>query len=865
VTHEKVENELRSLPSSLDETYDRLLNSLDEFDKPKAKSALRWLVFSGRQLYVEELIDASAFNLEKPPMLGEKLDSSDIQALLEDLILIQPPLPAENVAIEPETYTVILMHASIREFLVRKEASVVGVPQAMPYFALPERESKKILAQICLAYLLLYNTYELRHCNDEYPLRNYAWYHWEDHIDIVEAESCVPTIPTAILRRKARRFLNFIQEYPGQNRNQLCSTSLPDLETLWNILDGLAHISESSLDIRQLNTALNVPFFYPNYDAFCPAMDNLSKPQRGLPDHNLNDLPKSGIQFRRVGSYQHRSLPDMATNIRLVEILPALDPNTEIQCRVFIVSLKDPPPYAALSYIWGGQHSKTPITIEGHTFLVLPSQLMLLSTMRTRSESRYPAIWLDYLCIDQANIEETRSQVQILTNVYSQAREVVVGLSVSHDEISNKAIHLLSGLASAVPSLVDRPNFADSTRLVEILHELDCSQGWHSILQVFDHPWWKRAWVVLEIVVSRKALILFGSISFNFNLVERVMLAAGSIKEELRRSKSPSLDLIQKSHGWYAAEQIVRTKVEYGSPKKPPLAILLGRFRYTLAANPKDKIFALLGMCDPRDVHYVQVDYSKPSKDLASQVSRSILESSKNLDFLSVVSSTFQGSHQPLERSWTISLDNTYRDLLGDTSLMFDPALPRIYSTAGEIVNSVLQPSEADDMLSICGMVFDEVASSFPITFNLNVRDQLADYCKTVRQKWVQGMEQTLPHCSYLQANQKPIENVWRTLLADQWPLGTRLRATTLEGVQIPPRTEEEEDAFLDIINIRYDLPHLGDRQVVITTKSRIGLVPSRVRPGDALAVMPGGALPYVLRPCGDARWKFLGDWYVVQ
>ena len=276
---------LRNLPKDLNETYDRMLNGLDEFDKPKARRALIWLVFSARQLYVEELVDACAFDIDKKPDLGNKLAPTDIELLLQDLILIRPPISQDQDTVESLTHTVMLVHASIREYLVQTSV-LEGSSCQSPYFALRDRESNIFLAQNCLAYLLCFNIYALRAHHEEFPLRQYVWYHWEDHIAI-NADHCVPTISTAMMRRKARRLYTLIKRYLSQLGDQLVINSTSeimsgdaekdhhggDLEALWAVLQSLCQFAKSnSLDIQSLETALNIPFFHPQFDEFCPTM-----------------------------------------------------------------------------------------------------------------------------------------------------------------------------------------------------------------------------------------------------------------------------------------------------------------------------------------------------------------------------------------------------------------------------------------------------------------------------------------------------------------------------------------------------------------------------------------------------------------
>ena len=496
VTPEKVHDKLQSLPKDLDETYERMLDDLDDFDKPRAKRALMWLVFSARQLYIEELVDACAIDMKKNPLVDDKLAAPDIETMLQDLILIQPPLNKDQDTVEFQKHTVMLVHASIREFLVKKRLNIEKPVPELFYFAFEEQESHISLAQSCLAYLLCYNTYTLRANNEESPLRRYAWYYWDKHIDVT-AEHCVPTISTATLRRKARRLFGLIKDYLSRHTDHVKPIATVDnayageLTAFLAVMDGVRHFVDSyQLDLKSLQTALNVPYFHPEYDKFCPTIprSEAKGEKRAASFESVIPLNVRG----RVSSYKHQTLSEPGKWIRLLEILPAVDPDTIIRCRIFAAELFDTPPYAALSYAWGTNDYQEAITIEGHTFMIIKSQLILLQSMRSRTEDLNPAIWLDALCIDQYNVQDWQAQAPILRSIFAQAREVVVGLT-DGNESNDRGVHLLADLASVTSSLTRSDRTEEAVNLAkEAVLKLDRSGGWEDILRIFENPWWTR-------------------------------------------------------------------------------------------------------------------------------------------------------------------------------------------------------------------------------------------------------------------------------------------------------------------------------------------------------------------------------------
>jgi hypothetical protein len=848
------------LPKDLDETYKRMLDDLDEFDKPRAKRALTWLVFSARQLYIEELVDACAIDVKKNPLVDDKLAASDVETLLQDLILIQPPLTKDQDTVEFQTHTVMLVHASIREFLVKERMSAEGPVREPFYFALQEQESNISLAQSCLAYLLCYNTYALRASHEEFPLRRYAWYHWEEHIDVT-AEHCVPTIPTATLRRKARRLFGLIKGYLSRHMDHVEPNSIideayaGDLTAFLAVMDRVRHFVDShQLDLQSLKTALNVPYFHPEYDEFCPMMST-SEPEvkkRSISSGSVTQLSLRG----RVASYQHRTLSEPSAWIRLLEILPAVDSDTMIRCRLFDAELSDAPPYAALSYAWGASHDRAAIVIEGHAFLIVESQLILLRSMRSRSEDLNPAIWLDALCIDQQNFEEKSAQVSIMGDIFAQAREVVVGLS-DGDESDDRGVHLLADLASSTSSLTRSDRTEEAVNLAkEAVLRIDRSGGWEDILRIFQNAWWTRRWMIQEIVLGIKAVVLFGSMSFNFNIVEQVMLVEDFIKGVLRESKSPSFAAIERNPGWHAAKQMMYTRLEYRRNRQLTLPMLLWRFRNNVSTDARDMIYALLSLCKLQNSSHgcPQVDYSSSVDEVFLNTSRWILQTYKTLDLLSI-RSAFRDIHNSPGSSWFLPLHvkPLWRQPLNPGAFAGVDSF-KIYSAAGAEIESILLQPERVSMLTICGMAFDTVAKVLgPTCRDMSSKETFIDFFKEI------GLVQSSRIVR--DDNQKTVEAKWRTLLANQWPLGTKLSTSTCQGVKIPPQTEKEEKALLEIIDIQYHLPQLKGRRIIVTAGGCLGLALEEAKMGDDIVVMPGGALPYVLRSTFNDERQFLGEW----
>jgi hypothetical protein len=83
---------LRSLPKSLDETYERILLSIPTSHRKDAVRILQWLVFSARPLRIDEVAELLVADPERSPEfdLNRRLfDPQDIASYCGSLVTIQ--------------------------------------------------------------------------------------------------------------------------------------------------------------------------------------------------------------------------------------------------------------------------------------------------------------------------------------------------------------------------------------------------------------------------------------------------------------------------------------------------------------------------------------------------------------------------------------------------------------------------------------------------------------------------------------------------------------------------------------------------------------------------------------------------------
>lgn len=249
--------------------------------------------------------------------------------------------------------------------------------------------------------------------------------------------------------------------------------------------------------------------------------------------------------------YIYQSLSTTHNQIRLLQILPTkrqTDPNVPaITLEVF--NLETAPEYNALSYEWGSSDSPRAITIDGRVSYIGQNLCGFISTFHSvermdkaeRAKSPTPWLWIDQICIDQANIHEKSRQVMLMGRVYSQAKEVLMflGTQSSRDsELFKQALEQISrvmdgdlkpGIArrwlqtnkrnSRLKTAIEKRERENkfcwgisSNRLTKLLCVGIIKPEQVELLQsIYRNTYWSRHWILQEFALAQTPMIVVGS------------------------------------------------------------------------------------------------------------------------------------------------------------------------------------------------------------------------------------------------------------------------------------------------------------------------------------------------------------------
>ena len=209
-------------------------------------------------------------------------------------------------------------------------------------------------------------------------------------------------------------------------------------------------------------------------------------------------------------------------NIRLLRI-QSLEHNLTCELETYCVDTV--PSYEALSYVWGRSTQECNINCNEKTLYITPDLLeFLIRLYKRRIEpegvSKSFRIWIDAICINQSDSVERAEQIPLMGKIYSGAQQVMVWLGEEADE-SDLAIKGLPGIVEGLSQFGGLVTPSD----VPFLLTDGAQQLFRAISHLTHRSWFCRTWVIQEVALAKKILVLCGDVAFDWTLLPRYVNA----------------------------------------------------------------------------------------------------------------------------------------------------------------------------------------------------------------------------------------------------------------------------------------------------------------------------------------------------
>jgi hypothetical protein len=630
----------------------------------------------------------------------------------------------------------------------------------------------------------------------------------------------------------------------------------------------------------------------------------------GMHQNNLTTLRGR----RDKETYTHRALD--SGNIRLLYLLPG-ETGDQLQGVIIHVPYKSAGTYRALSYVWGtDQRTQELMTPDG----VLRITFSLNKALRgLRHKNKAIMLWVDAICINQKDNKEKAQQIRLLPKIFQTAASTYAFLEGGKG--SDAAIEMLmqvrakagcdekskletyttdgteselgndsecetdSGESTEADDGTSSKDGPDAEDWPEDLPRVPASWNdrciphlddaiWTSVGAVFALSWFRRIWIIQEIVAAPNVKIVCGKWIIDWNdlhlameIVDRQVQLSDNDFSHLKSSWEPFLSLAAqrewevRHHRW-------------------TLIMLLENFRYAESTLSRDRLFALLGLASDGNEAAFEPDYDSPLEGVVLKFARVFVRQGRGMQLLYRAGLSHQSHRFPSWiPDWTVRRPSSLHD-----------------SSEGGITFAASGPQQAKikcipdtDELIVEGYAVDVVES---ISASSNVEQEWERYFKEV-DAMVDSAVLSPVRDSHEDLKWKvPIAGVLYPKVAVSGGLDLQSSYTALRnyinGKQKGKAIEENGYSVNGTAHSTAYAMDLGQMaansfqkqstsyiaalqdtlygwRFVITERGYVGVVPNMARIGDVVAILKGGRVPFILQEsvARPGAFRLVGECYI--
>jgi hypothetical protein len=227
----------------------------------------------------------------------------------------------------------------------------------------------------------------------------------------------------------------------------------------------------------------------------------------------------------------YRQLHECEDEIRLIILNPGAR-DEPISCSLIYASLNDCSiTYEALSYCWGDPRDTQDISLNlseadewsEFTFSITSDLYSAIKSLRPRTSPAL-TLWIDAICINQADLDERSSQVARMREIYHKSHRVIVWLG-NGNEVTKTSIKTIRAISERYERLGQLHEIKGS-ELASLHYPLMTKNfsvdKFVDEWPLFESPWFRRTWVVQEVFNARDVLVYCGEDTLTWPILLRV-------------------------------------------------------------------------------------------------------------------------------------------------------------------------------------------------------------------------------------------------------------------------------------------------------------------------------------------------------
>jgi hypothetical protein len=588
------------------------------------------------------------------------------------------------------------------------------------------------------------------------------------------------------------------------------------------------------------------------------------------------DSPKNSQYSQETKAYVYQELKGERT-IRLLRIRKGW-PFQKIECQFKNVQLGTSESYEAVSYVWGDLSRAGSILVDGGHLTITKSAYDIIH--RRRSAWMDQLIWIDQVCINQTDSDEKASQVQMMEHIYKEAVRVTAFLGESAHA------HLVQALFAELHFKMEGLEFSAELLKAQYLRESKRPQ-WNALAEFFSNPWFRRVWIIQEVAFAQELHLFYGNVCMDWEYVLRAtdVLCDRHMLEAFRPSdQDNSYTLLDALIGLRNVDAMLQFRGDIDYKRKFDLALALKTGSSFGSTDPRDKVYALLGLTTDNSKKLIKPNYSEDhvARDVYTDAMLFVLaEGASPIDALTGAGIGFERSMNDLP-SWVPDWSHT-------TQIQM---LDKLYTAGTRYKATINLVPRGRLMITLGGLQFDQVK-------HLGAVYEIAENTSYMERRFWYAEAEALAtaHTRDTYHNGEPrLEAFIRTMLGNHASYGPRKRPsaeqcysdyqalkafhTTCDMLMeplfaYPIANELHADGFFEQprdINARasrflhFSGAASGRRRFCITGQGRMAIMPPRSLPDDIICIIKGACMPFVLRQAssGDLSvYNLVGCCYV--
>jgi hypothetical protein len=300
------------------------------------------------------------------------------------------------------------------------------------------------------------------------------------------------------------------------------------------------------------------------------------------------------------------------------------------------------------------------------------------------------------------NDEEKGHQVQLMRFIYEQAQIVHIWLGCE-EQGSEGAMKFLLHIQENKP---------DDDWIFQGLYDNSAKSTLDGVTALFRRPYWKRVWIIQELVCAKNAVVHCGNLSIRWSTVLRLqrLLAKWAQESNCPTPANPRTQMrfeFSNAVIFVNKIQMFRGQAEAWRAKDKTttlFGLLCGMDGYQ-ATHPKDRIYALLGLVEDMNLQQggFPIDYTLTDEQVYIDVAKYIIVTLESLNILTLLRPEQAQKTRFKLPSWCPDWTLDFQ-----TNMLLSVASKNAYSAASD-TNAKVSFRPDENVMVVTGIVIDTI------------------------------------------------------------------------------------------------------------------------------------------------------------